>query len=171
MNKTNRLIVLLSILVFLVTTAGLLFLNLTYHEECCRYAGWTAIDSQEQYRDFLDVIFINSVKVGSIEINSKVYKDVGKEELQDKYQVSMPKLVGFDFNVLDGTGNPLKALSSIVYYTVGEGVYGVQGLQRQIFSMVIFMMGYGIAIGLWLSRNGIYEVKKHEVVHSGRGIQ
>jgi len=170
MSKTNKWIILLSILVFLVTTAGLLSFNLTYHEECCRYSGWVAIDNQKQYQDFLDVIFIDSVKVGSIEINGKVYKNIGKEELQDKYQVSMPKLVGFDFNVLDGTGNPLKSLSSIVYYTLGEGVYNVQSQSRLIFNIIIFMIGYGIAIGLWISRNGIYEVR-HEVVSGNCRLQ
>jgi len=147
----------LSIALFLITTISLVMLNIYYHEPR-KYIGHINIESQEQYHAFLDAIFVAGVSVNVLDLQTYPYigKDIPtyREGLWVDYP-ELPIAIGFD---LGSTKNPVANLVGVNMYQNG---FGIQlAVQHYVSYVAIFMIGYGLAIGAWISRKGIYQEQK-----------
>ena len=144
----------LSIALFLITTISLVMLNIYYHEPR-KYIGHINIESQEQYHAFLDAIFVAGVSVNVLDLQTYPYigKDIPtyREGLWVDYP-ELPIAIGFD---LGSTKNPVANLVGVNMYQNGDET-------QYVPYVAIFMVGYGLAAGAWISRKGIYQEQKVE---------
>lgn len=161
MSKSNVVILsILSICLFLATTIGIIMFNLSFKYETI-YMGEITIESQEEY-----VAFVQALSRGDIKINGLYYPLDTPYGLQimylpegKHYAYSLPARIGFD--VQSSMGNPTANLTNIVYYTQIMSTVN-NNLIQIILSLCIAAIGYSLAIGAWMGRNGIYEKPKRK---------
>jgi len=151
-------LILLSICLLLATTAGIIAFNLSFKTDII-YMGEITIDNQEEY-----AAFAQALSRGDIKINGLYYPLDTPYGLQitylpegEYYAYSLPAHIGFD--VQSSTGDPTAYLGNVVYY--GEIMFIVNhGLTKIVLLLCIAAVGYGLAIGAWISRKGIYQEQK-----------
>jgi len=157
-KKASRIIVLLALGLFLATTVSLAVLLSAYHERV-EYSGEIMIESQEQYHGFLDAIFTEGVSVNALywQWGNTTSLPTQREGLWVDYPYPMPAPMGFN---LSATQNPLANVAGTELYQEMYGGATSRTYGSIIYSLGIGMVGYGLAAGLWISRNGIYENPK-----------
>ena len=157
-KKASRIIVLLALGLFLATTVSLAVLLSAYHERV-EYSGKIMIESQEQYHGFLDAIFTEGVGVNALywQRGNLTSLPTQREGLWVDYPYPMPAPMGFN---LSATQNPLVNVAGTKLYREMHGGAMGRNYGSIIYSFGIAMVGYGLAAGLWISRNGIYENPK-----------
>ena len=163
-KKASRIIVLLALGLFLVTTVSLAVL-LSAYQGRVEYSGEIMIESQEQYHGFLDAIFTEGVGVNALywQRGNLTSLSTQREGLWVDYPYPMPAPMGFN---LSATQNPLVNVAGTELYREMYGGAIGRNYGSIIYSFGIAMVGYGLTAGLWISRNGIYENPKLVKVRS-----
>jgi len=153
------IIVLLSVCLLLITTISLVVFNIVYDAGHI-YIGEIKIENQGQYHSFLDAIFVTGVTVAVLDIQpSGEDIPIYKESLWVDYP-KLPVIIGFN---LRSVRNPIVNLVGVKIYNNENGnPYDdtTELYDKTVYSVCMAMVGYGLTFGIWISRNGIYEVRK-----------
>ena len=149
-------LILLSICLLLATTIGLVMFNISFKADTI-YMGVITIESQEEYAAFVKALSAEDVKINGLYYPTDTpygltirYVPEGKH-----YAYFLPARIGFD--VQSSKGDPTAYLGNTVYYTVVMDIVNHDSITQIILSLCIAAVGYGLAIGAWISRNGIYQ--------------
>lgn len=145
--------VLLSLVMFLVTTVSLVVL-LSAYQERVEYSGEIMIESQEQYHNFLNAIFIEGVGVNALygQQGNTTSLPTQREALWVDFPYPLPAPMGF---YLSAIHNPLADLAGVDLYGDMYGGATGRGYGRLVYSLSISMVGYSLTVGLWISKNGV----------------
>jgi len=157
--RKKTTIVLFSVCLLLITTISLVVFNLVYDAGHI-YVGRIEIESKDQYRAFLDAISVVGVTVDALYIQNG-----GKDILIhiEELRIDDSKVPVVLVFVLRSRNHQVVNLDGVTksYDEAGNLCDDTRELHdKLVYSVCMSMGGYGLTIGTWISRNGIYEVKK-----------